>query len=119
MRRGRGCQGGAGRGMRGAARTDQDAFPPIDPFAPASAIPDQVQPVRDESSQQSEAQSGGARMVAWVDPVRCAGCGICIHTCPVEAITVDTVAAIDPERCTGCGECVSACPQGAIVLRKP
>ncbi|MEW5872573.1 MAG: 4Fe-4S binding protein [Chloroflexota bacterium] len=45
----------------------------------------------------------------------CAGCGICVEVCPVEAIQlVDYWAEIDEASCTQCGACVDACPNAAI-----
>ncbi len=56
----------------------------------------------------------------------CTGCGKCVSTCPVEAMTL--VSANDPEKtrrkaarldedlCLGCGVCVPACPEGGITL---
>ncbi|MBU0927507.1 MAG: 4Fe-4S dicluster domain-containing protein [Spirochaetes bacterium] len=58
---------------------------------------------------------------------RCAGCGMCVDACPVEAVAL--VSAEDPRRpkrrkaevredsCLGCGLCVRACPTGALSLR--
>lgn len=47
----------------------------------------------------------------------CAGCGICVEVCPVEAIQrVDDWAEIDQVLCTQCGACVDACPNGAITI---
>lgn len=55
---------------------------------------------------------------AFVDPNICSGCGICVDTCPVQAIEMmDSVAKVDPEKCTGCGICVDACPVQAIALK--
>ncbi len=57
----------------------------------------------------------------------CIGCGICVNTCPVEAMTL--VSANDPRRpkkklsklneeiCLGCGLCVRTCPQQNIRLK--
>jgi len=46
----------------------------------------------------------------------CIGCGICVKTCPADAITLENyLAVIDPEKCTNCGECIKKCPTKAIV----
>ena len=56
-------------------------------------------------------------MAAQVNMDECTGCGVCVDTCPVEAITMnDDKALIDPEKCTECGLCVDACPSEAIAI---
>lgn len=50
-----------------------------------------------------------------VDQALCAGCGVCVDECPIEAITLtDDIALIDADRCDGCGECVEICPNQAL-----
>jgi ferredoxin len=40
-----------------------------------------------------------------------AGCARCETVCPAQAIHVqDAAVAVDPERCTGCGLCLHTCP---------
>ena len=56
-------------------------------------------------------------MAAKVDNSACAGCGVCVAACPVEAIEIVVgVAKIDEEKCIECGACVGECPCGAISL---
>jgi len=53
--------------------------------------------------------------VPWVDENRCTGCGICVASCPGDAISLDGgVAVIDMDACIRCGECHEFCPQDAI-----
>jgi Fe-S-cluster-containing hydrogenase component 2 len=50
-----------------------------------------------------------------VDLEKCTGCGQCLNTCPVEAISmVAGKAAIEVDTCLSCDACVYACPEGAI-----
>jgi len=58
-----------------------------------------------------------------VDESLCAGCGICVMTCPYDAPhliekevngILDRFSEVDAEKCMGCGMCVAACPLGAI-----
>jgi len=58
-----------------------------------------------------------------VDESLCAGCGICVMTCPYEAPhliekevngVMDRFSEVNAELCMGCGMCVAACPMGAI-----
>ena len=50
-----------------------------------------------------------------VDKETCIGCGACVGSCPVDAISlVDGKASIDPEVCVKCGSCAGTCPVCAI-----
>jgi ferredoxin len=50
----------------------------------------------------------------------CAGCGLCVESCPRWAISVESgQARINQARCNGCGTCLNVCPQGAIVELVP
>jgi ferredoxin len=47
--------------------------------------------------------------------VGCIACGICVRTCPVDAIKIDNnLARIDHSKCITCGLCVKKCPTNAI-----
>ena len=51
-----------------------------------------------------------------VDSELCEGCGVCVETCPNEAISlIENIAAIDGQRCNQCGDCLEVCPTGAII----
>lgn len=54
--------------------------------------------------------------VQWL-AASCIGCGICIETCPAQALdNSDDGVRIDRSRCTGCGACAEACPTTAMEL---
>ena len=60
-------------------------------------------------------------LVAIVDPDGCNACGVCLTTCPYDAISMGEegsrhVAVISPTGCKGCGGCVPICPENAIDL---
>ncbi len=44
----------------------------------------------------------------------CTGCGLCVDTCFVDAITVEDDHAIISDACRGCGRCADLCPSDAI-----
>ena len=57
--------------------------------------------------------------ISFVNPNRCAGCGVCESVCPFGAISMDTeknIAKINDALCKGCGACTSSCKSGAINL---
>jgi Na+-translocating ferredoxin:NAD+ oxidoreductase subunit B len=55
-----------------------------------------------------------------VDEVLCNTCGVCLETCPFEALSLETSLVINEVRCVGCGVCVPACPSAALGLaRRP
>lgn len=63
------------------------------------------------------------RVVAEVNEVACAGCGMCAQACPYEAIQMttrwirgqqSTVPQVDRFLCHGCGTCAATCPSSAI-----
>ena len=50
----------------------------------------------------------------------CSGCGICIASCPFEAISLNEktkLAEVAEAVCEGCGTCIASCPSGALSLR--
>ena len=50
-----------------------------------------------------------------VNKEKCVGCGACVNTCPIGAISMDKdKAEIDGGKCVDCGRCVQVCPAGAI-----
>ncbi|KXS42248.1 4Fe-4S binding protein [Methanolobus zinderi] len=57
-------------------------------------------------------------MTAIVDKDLCTGCGACVDSCPVEAISMNDqdLAEVDAEACVDCGDCVEICPVEAISL---
>jgi Na+-translocating ferredoxin:NAD+ oxidoreductase RNF subunit RnfB len=64
----------------------------------------------------TDRRKGSITMAVKIDESKCTGCGICVHACPVEAITVEQVAKINAETCTCCGFCVTECPNEAIFV---
>ncbi len=57
------------------------------------------------------------RPVANID-TKCDGCGKCVASCPVKAITGEQGGrhAVDKAKCIGCGLCIDACPVHAIAM---
>ena len=47
----------------------------------------------------------------------CTGCGMCVKTCPVQALSVnDKRKAVVSDACTLCSICVDSCPFGALAV---
>jgi len=55
-----------------------------------------------------------------VDEEACVACGLCVESCPFDALSVDDAARVDQVRCVGCGVCTLVCPEGVLSLvRRP
>lgn len=57
-------------------------------------------------------------MVVIVDRNLCTGCGQCVDTCPVEALSLgpDDIVVADVDLCVDCGQCIDVCPVEALSL---
>lgn len=55
-------------------------------------------------------------MAVTVNKDTCIGCGACVGTCPVSALSLDAEgkAGCDAGTCIDCGACVGTCPVSAI-----
>lgn len=58
------------------------------------------------------------KKIAVADKKVCVACGVCLKTCPKEAITIfrGCYAVVDDAKCVGCGLCAKACPAGCIAV---
>lgn len=56
---------------------------------------------------------------AIVNKKKCVACGVCIHKCPKDAISIfkGISAVVDTEKCIGCNLCNKACPANAVVAK--
>ena len=53
----------------------------------------------------------------YIDSQLCDGCGICVNTCPTDAIILrGNIAVIEQSLCEECQVCMDKCPRGAILL---
>ena len=73
-------------------------------------------PTREQSGTASVGERRFRKTTAVIDQERCINCGLCVHVCPEQAISMNYAVAIDSSKCTGCGSCVDECPNEAIVL---
>ncbi|MGL6195976.1 MAG: indolepyruvate ferredoxin oxidoreductase subunit alpha [Thermoguttaceae bacterium] len=56
-------------------------------------------------------------MAAVVNKDTCTGCGECVSSCPLDAISMqDDKASVCPDTCGDCGACIDVCPVSAISL---
>ena len=54
-------------------------------------------------------------MAVKIDKELCTGCGVCVDTCPTEALSLeDDIAVCDEDLCVDCGVCIPECPSEAI-----
>ncbi len=55
-----------------------------------------------------------------VDETLCSVCEICLEYCQFDALSVDDTLLVDAMRCVGCGVCVPSCPSEALgLIRRP
>ncbi len=83
-------------------------------------IPDTVAQASAAASKVLEMFSRGELQVepfiASVDEELCAGCRLCVVSCPYDARVYDKekgVVRVQESLCLGCGACIAACPSGA------
>jgi MinD superfamily P-loop ATPase len=56
-------------------------------------------------------------MAIRIDAERCTGCGSCIDSCAVKALSLmEGLVRVNEEKCAQCGACVQACPNEALEL---
>ena len=55
---------------------------------------------------------------AVIDKTICVACGVCMKTCPRDAISIykGCYAQVTEGECVGCGLCAKACPAGCITV---
>ncbi len=65
-----------------------------------------------------------SNFIASLESEVCRGCGNCMSSCPVAAITAENQpnddrkkAVVDEHLCLGCGLCARSCPYGAITMK--
>lgn len=63
-----------------------------------------------------ERKPHSARVHPKVDNDLCTLCGICVESCPVNAIIINEMVEINGKLCTLCCACVKSCPEMAISL---
>ena len=49
-----------------------------------------------------------------VNPNKCLRCGLCVGSCPKNAIFLKEVELIFNDDCIGCKTCIRLCPVGAL-----
>jgi uncharacterized Fe-S center protein len=50
----------------------------------------------------------------------CTGCGLCVESCPEDALSLEppeTIPIVDPEACIGCGQCEAICAVGKNAIK--
>ena len=80
-------------------------------------LDDRIQPLCSNLDKGFDAATKtGARTVC---DVSCIACGLCVKSCPANAITlVEQHAVINENTCLNCGMCATVCPRHVIVDRR-
>ena len=115
---------GSGRGISmggGQAGVPGMASQPVEPGKDetnalkeeARVLEEQLQDIKRRIGQ---VQGDKDNEVARVNAQECNGCGVCIESCPVNAIILNDIAIVDENKCTGCRICIDKCPLGAITM---
>lgn len=105
----------------GSGRPDQDDLQKVDDFA--AAVSNRLQKLSGVY-QNSEIKVRGGKPYREYDGIplkpkvgkHCNQCGLCIRTCPVQAISKTDATVLDTERCISCMRCLAICPAGARKL---
>ena len=69
-------------------------------------------------SEARASKSESSRFAAVVDADLCTACEECVDRCYFDAIEVTDFAQITEEKCMGCGLCLMTCPVEAISLKE-
>ena len=62
---------------------------------------------------------GDLTMTVKVDKELCTGCGLCVDSCPSEALKMNEAeekVEVIAEACVDCGVCVDECPSEALEM---
>ncbi len=97
------------------------APPPRARPAPGSGSP---RPARPREPRQRDTLDQHPAPSAMLAASGCTGCGVCVQSCPMDALRMEGSPADDgrvrvtlrhlPASCVDCGECVARCPHGAL-----
>ena len=60
------------------------------------------------------------KKIAAIEKKVCVACGVCMNTCPRDAISIyrGCYAMVDGKKCVGCGLCGKACPATCISIQE-